>query len=54
MMHVREARQRAVRFEHVTDGDDARGGVGASAPAVEPAELVGVQPERRGLSKCKR
>ena len=51
MQHIREAGQGAVRFEHVADGDNALGGVGASALAVEPAELVAVQPETRGLSK---
>ena len=51
MQHVREAGQGAVQLEHVTDGDDALGGVGALAKTVEPTELVVVQPERRGLSK---
>jgi hypothetical protein len=43
---VREARQGPVQLEHVADGDDTLGGVSASAPAVEAAELVVVQPER--------
>ena len=51
MRHVREARQGAVRFEHVADGGDALGGVVASASGVDPAECVVVQPGRRGLSK---
>ena len=46
MRHVREARQGAVRFEHIADGGDALGGVGAAAEHAEPAELVVVQPER--------
>ena len=43
---VREARQGPVQLEHVADGDNALGGVGASAPAVKAAEQVVVQPER--------
>ena len=50
MQHVREAGQGAVHFEHVADGDNTLGGVGATM-SVDPAELVAVQPERRGLSK---
>ena len=51
MIHVREACQGAIHFEHVADGDDALGGVGAAAVLVEPAELVVVQAKRQGLSK---
>ena len=51
MQHVREAGQGAVHFEYVADGDNAHGGIGAMAHRVEPAELVVVQPETRGLSK---
>ena len=50
-MRVREARQGAIHFEHVTDGDDALRGVGAIADLVEPAERVLVQAKRQGLSK---
>ena len=46
MRRVREARQGPVQLEHVADGDNALGGVGAVAPAIEAAELVVVQPER--------
>ena len=48
---IREARQGAVHFEHVADGDDALGSVGALAKRIESAELVVVQTERQGLSK---
>ena len=51
MQHAREAGQGAVHFEYVADGDNAHGGIGAHAHVVEPAELVVVQPETRGLSK---
>ena len=51
MQHVREAGQGAVHFQHVTDGHDALGGVGAMTIHVEPAKIVVVQPETRGLSK---
>ena len=51
MQHVREAGQGAVHFQHVADGHDALGGVGAMTIRVEPAKLVVVQPETRGLSK---
>ena len=51
MQHVREAGQGAVQLEHVTNGDNALGGVDALAITIEPTELVVVQPERRGLSK---
>ena len=50
-MRVREARQGAIHFEHVTDGDDALRGVGAPAILVDPAGLVVVQAGRQRLSK---
>ena len=39
MRHVREACQGAVEFDHVADGDNALGGVGATA-VLDSAELV--------------
>ena len=50
-LHVREACQGAVHFEHVADDHNTLGGVGADAPVVKPAELVAVQPKRRGSSQ---
>ena len=38
-----ERAKRAVGLEHVTDGNDAVGGVGAIAILIEPAELVAGQ-----------
>ena len=52
MRRVREARQGPVQLEHVADGDDALGGVGASAPRIDPAELVFVKPVRQEMSTC--
>ena len=51
MQHAREAGQGAVHFEYVADDDNAHGGIGAIADRVDPAELVIVQPETRGLRK---
>ena len=50
-MRIREARQGAIHSEHVTDGDDALRGVGATASGGEPAELVVVKAGRQRLSK---
>ena len=47
-----EVAEGAVHFEHVADGDDALGSVGALASSIESAELVVVQAERQGLSKA--
>ena len=56
MRHIREARQGAVHFEHVTDGDDTIGGVGAPAKFVDPAERVAPQTTRHGARRkhCQR
>ena len=55
MRSALQARQRTVQLEHVADGDDAFGGVGANEVAIgvctDPAELVAVQPMRWGVSK---
>ena len=51
-MRVREARQGAVHFEHVADGNDALGGVGALALVFDPAEPVAVKPVRQKMSTC--
>ena len=49
-MRVREARQGAIHFEHVTDGDDALRGV--RAPAVlDSAEHIAIEAVRWGMSK---
>ena len=47
---IREARQGAVHFEHVADGDDALRGVGALA-ILDFAEHVAVEAARVGMSK---
>ena len=54
MRHVREARQGAVRFEHVADGDNGLGDVGAVAYQIQPTELVCAQAESRDGAKRKR
>ena len=48
---IREARQGAVHFEHVADGDDALRGVGALAMYVDSAERVAIEAVRWGMSQ---
>ena len=50
-MRVREARQGAVHFEHVADGDDALRGVGALAILVDSTEHAVVEAARWGMSQ---
>ena len=47
MRHVQEACQGAVDFEHVADGDNALGGVGATA-VLDSAEHVVVEAVQGG------
>ena len=50
-MHVREARQRAVHFEHVANGEDTLRGVGARAVLIDSAERIVVEAARWEMSK---
>ena len=46
--HIREACQGAVHFEHVADGHDALGGIGAvTSIGVDATERIRVQTEAR-------